>query len=380
MSEEVIINRVTNEADKLKFIKFPWKIYKDYPNWVPPLIFDVKNNLDTKKNPFYMHSKIELFLAYKGSEIVGRIAGIVNDNHNNFHEDKIGFWGYFDCINDTKVANTLFDAVKEYLLSNGLDTMRGPINLSTNDELGLLIDSYDKTPYILTLYNPEYYIKLIEDYGFSKAKDLYAYRITKEIIKDKKQMDKLERVSNIVLKRENLKIRKVNFTNFNHEVETLLTVYNNAWEKNWGFVPMTREEFFHIAKMLKAIADPDYIYIAEHNGKPVGFSLTLPDFNQIFKKINGKLFPFGAIKILTGRKKINRIRVFAMGIVKEFQKKGTEAVFIRDTIINGVNKEVTECEISWVLEDNTPMVQTAENLGAERYKTYRLYDKKITGN
>ncbi len=378
MSEEIIINRVTNEIDKLKFIKFPWKIYKNDPNWVPPLIFDVKNNLDTKKNPFYQHAKIELFLAYKGSEIVGRIAGIVNDNHNKFHEDKVGFWGYFDCINDCEVAKSLFDSVKEFLISNGMDTMRGPINLSTNDELGLLINSFDKTPYILTLYNPEYYIKLIEDYGFVKAKDLYAYQVTDNIINDKKQMDKLERVSNIVLKRENLKIRKVDFSKFNNEVEILHTVYNNAWEKNWGFVPMIRDEFFHIAKMLKAVADPDYIYIAEHKGEPVGFSLTLPDFNQIFKKINGKLFPFGAIKILTGRKKINRIRVFAMGIVREFQKKGTEAVFIRDTILNGIKKGVVECEISWVVEDNTPMVQTAENLGAKRYKTYRLYDKKIS--
>lgn len=374
---EVVINRVTNEVDKMKFIKFPWKIYKNYPNWVPPLIFDVKNNLDSRKNPFYQHSRIELFLAYHGSEIVGRIAGIINDNHNKFHEDKVGFWGYFDCINDNNVSSALFDAVKEFLLSKGMDTMRGPINLSTNDELGLLIDSFDKMPFILTLYNPEYYIKLVEDYGFVKAKDLYAYQVTDNIINNKKQMDKLERVSNIVLKRENLSIRKINFSNFNDEVETLLTVYNNAWEKNWGFVPMTKDEFFHVAKMLKTVADPDYVYIAEHKGKPVGFSLTLPDFNLIFKKINGKLFPFGAIKILTGRKKINRIRVFAMGIVREFQKKGTEAVFIRDTILNGIKKGVNECEISWVLEDNIPMVQTAENLGAKRYKTYRLYDKKI---
>lgn len=374
---EVVINRVTSEVDKMKFIKFPWKIYKNYPNWVPPLIFDVKNNLDLRKNPFYQHSQIELFLAFHGSEIVGRIAGIINDNHNKFHEDKVGFWGYFDCINDNNVSSALFDAVKEFLSSKGLDTMRGPVNLSTNDELGLLVDSFDKLPFILTLYNPEYYIGLVEEYGFVKAKDLYAYQITDDIINDKKQMDKLERVSNIVLKRENLSIRKINFSNFNDEVETLLSVYNNAWEKNWGFVPMTKDEFFHVAKMLKTVADPDYVYIAEHNGKPVGFSLTLPDFNLIFKKINGKLFPFGAIKILTGRKKINRIRVFAMGIVREFQKKGTEAVFIRNTILNGIKKGVNECEISWVLEDNIPMVQTAENLGAIRYKTYRLYDKKI---
>lgn len=377
---EVVINRVTNEADKLKFIKFSWKIYKNNPNWVPPLIFDVKNNLDTKKNPFYQHAKIELWLAFRGSEEVGRIAGIVNENHNNFHEDKVGFWGYFDCVNDNEVATALFDVVKDFLLSEGLDTMRGPINLSTNDEVGMLINAFDKPPVMLMTYNPDYYPELVENYGMKKIKDLYAYEVTDKIINDKKTMDKLERVSQIVLKREKLSIRKINLQDFDNEVQIIEEIYNQAWIKNWGFIPMTDDEFRYLAKNLKAVVDKDFIYIAEFDGKPVAFSLALPDYNQVFIKMNGKLFPFGIIKLLLNKKKINGLRLITLGIIPQFQKKGTEAVFILNTIKEGIAKGYIKAEISWILEDNAPMVATAENLGAEKYKTYRLYDKQITKN
>jgi len=380
MSEEVIINKVANETDKIKFIKFPWKIYKNNPNWVPPLIFDVRNNLDTKKNPFFQHSRMELYLAYKGTEIVGRIAAIANDNHNKFQEDKVGFWGYFECINDKEVSKSLFDSAKEFLLSQGLDTMRGPISPSTNDEIGLLINAFDKPPVMLMTYNPEYYIDLIEDYGFSKVKDLYAYNVDADITKDKKTMDKLERVSQIVLRREKLTIRKLNLQDLENEIKIVQEIYNKAWIKNWGFVPMTDEEFQHLAKSIKAVIDKDFVYIAEFDGKPVAFSLAVPDYNQVFIKMNGKLFPFGIFKMLFNKKKINYIRLITLGVIHEYQKKGTEAVFILNTIKEGVRKGMKGAEISWILEDNAPMVATAENLNAERYKSYRLYDKSINDN
>jgi hypothetical protein len=375
---EIVINKVTNEADKMKFIKFPWKIYKGNPYWVPPMIFDVRNTLNTKKNPLYQHSKLELFLAYRGNEIVGRIAAIVNDNHNKFHNDKVGFWGYFECINDKEVSKALFDAAKDFLLENGMDTMRGPINPSTNDEIGLLTNAFDKPAVMLMTYNPEYYISLVEDYGNEKVKDLYAYVVRDSIIKDEKKMGKLERVSQIVLKRENLNIRKINLQDFDNEVNIIKEIYNQAWVKNWGFVPMTDDEFRYLAKNLKAVVDRDFIYIAEFNGKPVAFSLALPDYNQIFIKMNGKLFPFGVFKLLLNKKKIKGIRLITLGIIPEYQKKGTEAVFILNTIKEGIRKGINEAEISWILEDNAPMVATADNLGADKYKTYRIYDKQIT--
>ena len=255
--------------------------------------------------------------------------------------------------------------------------MRGPVNPSTNDEVGVLVDGFNLPPVILTTYNPEYYNALLEDYGFKKAMNLFAYQLTDALIKDKARMDKLERVSQVVLKRENLKIRKINLKDFDKEINILHEIYNKAWEKNWGFVPMTKEEFIHVGKMLKAIVDTDLVYIAESEGKPVAFSLTFPDFNEVFIKMNGRLFPFGVIKFLLNKNKIKGIRVFAMGIIKEFQKKGIEAVFIRNTILEAIGKGYQKADISWVLEDNLPMVQTAVNLGADQYKTYRLYDIEI---
>lgn len=375
---DIIVRPVDNEVDKMRFIKFPWEIYKGDINWVPPLIYDVRKNLDTVKNPFYSHAKIQLFLAFDGKTIVGRIAAIINDTHNNKYKDKVGFFGYFESINSKEVSTALFDTASKWLSENGMDTIRGPINLSINDEVGLLTNAFDKQAVLLMTYNPEYYIKLIEDYGFVKAKDLYAYFVSKEIILSKKDaMEKLNRVSEIVLKRENIKIRKLVLKNLQSELMKVMKVYNAAWEENWGSLQMTEAEFNFVAASLKPLVDEDIVFFAEVNDEPIGFSLSIPDYNQVFKKMNGKLFPFGIFKLLTGKKKINLIRVIMMGVIPKYQRKGIEAVFIRDTINNAVGKGIYDAEISWVLEDNVPMVQTAVNIGAELYKTYRIFDKKI---
>jgi GNAT superfamily N-acetyltransferase len=375
---DLIIRAVDNDVDKMRFIKFPWEIYKGMDNWVPPIIYDVRKNLDTVNNPFYKHSKIQLFLAMDGKTIVGRIAAIINDNHNNKYNDKVGFFGYFECINSKEVSIALFEAAGNWLKENGMDTMRGPVNLSVNDEVGLLVDAFDKPPVLLTLYNPPYYEKLITDYGFVKAKELYAYLFGEQHFADhQKSLDKLQRVSDIVIKRDNIKIRKIVLKDLENELLKVMKVYNSAWIDNWGSVQMTAEEFKFVAASLKPLVDADIVYFAEVNGEPVGFSLSMPDWNQIFKHLNGKIFPFGWYKILTGRKKINAIRVMIMGIVPEYQRKGIEAVFINNTIKIGTSKGYKDAEISWVLEDNVPMVQTAVNLGAEKYKTYRIYDKHI---
>ncbi|MFA7361471.1 MAG: hypothetical protein WC139_10590 [Candidatus Kapaibacterium sp.] len=376
---EITVKAVDNEIDKMRFIKFPWEIYKGDDNWVPPLIYDVRKNLDKRRNPFYKHAKSKLFLALDGKTIVGRIAAVINDNHNLKYKDKTGFTGYFECINSKEVSALLFDAAEEWLKENGMEIMRGPINLSINDEVGLLVDGFDKPPVLLMTYNPVYYVNLFEEYGFTKAKDFYAYIFTQEDAKlNPKSMDKLERVGQIVLKRENIKIRKIVLKNLQAELMKVMKIYNEAWIDNWGSVQMTEDEFKYVASSLKPLVDEDIVYFAEVDGEVVGFSLSLPDFNQIFKKINGRLFPFGALKILTGKKKINFIRVMIMGVITKYQKKGIEAVFINNTIKTGMKKGYDGAEISWVLEDNIPMVQTAVNLGAKIYKTYRVYDKHIS--
>lgn len=371
------IQLVESESDKNKFIEFPYQLYSNDKNWVEPLRFDVRNNLNEKKNPFYQHSKIKLWLARKNGEIVGRIAGIINDNHNKFYNDKVGFFGFFECINDKGVSKALFNKVAEFVKENGMDTLRGPMNPSINDECGLLIDGFDSPPVMLMTYNPKYYIELIEDYGFVKAKDLLAFWISKDVIKNEPMMNKLNRISDMIMKKENLTVRKVNMKDFANEVQKVREVYNNAWEDNWGFVPMTEDEFRYIAANLKLAADPDFIEFAEIDGKPVGFSLALPDVNQAIKGLNGKLFPFGIFKYLSNKKKINQLRVIILGVIKGYHKKGIDAIFYRNVIKEGNRKGMKGAEISWVLEDNFAMKQTAEKLGAEVYKTYRIYDKSI---
>lgn len=374
MSDNIEIVEVSSESDKKKFIEFPYELYKGNSYWVEPLRFDVKNNLSEKKNPFYNHSKLKLWMAKKNGEIIGRIAGIINDNHNKFHNDKVGFFGFFECINDRNAAKQLFDKAAEFVKENGMEILRGPVSPSTNDECGLLVDGFDKPPVMLMPYNPEYYGELLESYGFKKAKDLFALWISKDVIKNEQMMNKLDRISDMIIKKENLIIRKVNLKDFQNEVQKVREVYNNAWESNWGFVPMTEDEFKHIAANLKMVVDPLYVEFAEINGETVGFSLALPDINQAIKGLNGKLFPFGLFKFLANKKKIDQLRVIIMGVKKEYHKKGIDAIFYRDIIRDANNHGIKGAEISWVLEDNFAMKQTAEKLGAKVYKTFRIYD------
>ncbi|MCB0727062.1 MAG: hypothetical protein KDD00_06330 [Ignavibacteriae bacterium] len=315
-----------------------------------------------------------MWVARKNGNIVGRIAGIINDNHNKFHEDKTGFFGFFECINDQKVANKLFEKAVQFSKENGMDNLRGPVNPSINDECGLLIDSFDKPPVMLMPYNPEYYSGLLESFGFKKAKDLHALWISKDVVNNEPMMKKLDRISDMILKKENLTVRKVNMKDFTNEVLRIMEVFNDAWEKNWGFVPMTKEEFMFVAANLKLAVEPAYVEFAEIDGKTVGFSLALPDINQAIKGLNGKLFPFGVFKFLLNKKKIDRLRVIIMGVKKDYQKKGIDAIFYRNIIREANKRGIKGAEISWVLEDNYAMKQTAEKLGAKVYKTYRMYD------
>lgn len=368
---------VTNEAEKNLFIKLPKNIYRGNKNWVQPLNFDVKKNLDTTKNPFFTHSQIKLWIAYKDGTPAGRIAAIINENHNKTHNDKTGFFGYFECINDVEVAKILIDEAGNWLKENGMDNIRGPVNLSTNDEVGLLVEGFNVPPVILMLYNHEYYENLLVANGFLKVKDLYAYIVRDNILHDQKVMDKLRRISDMVLKREKIEIQSLNMNDFKNELAKVKEVYNNAWQYNWGFVPLTDSEMDFIADSLRPIVDKDLVYFAMYEGKPIGFSLAIPDMNQVIIKMKGKLFPFGFLKLLLNRKKINTIRLITLGVIPKFQKRGVEAVFIKNTIDVASSKGYTAAEISWILEDNIPMVQTAINLGAERYKTYRLFDKAL---
>jgi hypothetical protein len=374
MNSTITIKPISTKNEILQFIKFAWQIYKNNPYWVPPLIFDKKKILDTKKNPFYKHAQIQLFLAVRNGELVGRIAAIKNDLHNLYHNDRAGFFGFFECINDQEVANALFDAAKNWLKTKGCNEMHGPANPSSNDEYGMLLEGFDDSPRILMPYNPKYYLDLCENYGFKKAKDLFAYKLESERVLSS---EKLRRVADIARKRVNLKITELNMKDFKNELEKVKYVYNKAWAPNWGFVPLTDEEIDAMAKDLKPLAEPSLVLFGEIEGKLVGFALVLLDYNQIFKSMNGRLFPFNFIKLFTQKKKITWSRILTLGIIPEYQKRGLDSVFYWEIVNRARNINILLGEASWVLEDNEMMNRGAEVMGGILYKKYRIYSKEI---
>lgn len=374
--QDMIVRIVESKKDLKEFIEFPWHLYKNDPHWVPPLFAERKEFLDRNKNPFFKHADVILFLAMKGDQTVGRIAGIVNHNHIETHKEKAGFFGLFECANDREIAKVLFDSVRQWLKSKGMEIMRGPANFSSNEDWGFLLEGFDSPPVIMMPYNPPYYLELAESYGMIKAKDLYAYFIDETV----PTPPRVVRMAESIKKKEGVKIRSLNMKEFNREAAEIKQIYNSAWSKNWGFVPMTEEEFDHLAKNLKQIVDPHMAFIAEVEEKPAGFSLALPDFNQVLSRLNGRLLPFGLLKLLWHtkvRNKINGVRIITMGVVPEFQKRGIDTVFYVESYNVGVKRGYKWAEMSWILEDNVLMNRVLELLGAELYKKYRLYEINI---
>jgi hypothetical protein len=368
------IKAVQTNGELMQFIKLPWKIYKNDPNWVPHLLMDRKKILDKKKNPFYKHAEAEYFLAEKNGEVVGRIAAIKNDLHNKYHNDKVGFFGFFECINDQETANVLFDTAKKWLKERGFDTMRGPANPSSNDEYGMLLEGFNDAPRLLMTYNPEYYLKLCDNYGFIKAKDLYAHKLeTNKVMSS----EKVKRVAEIAKERYKLKITQLNMKDFDNELEKVKYVYNKAWAPNWGFVPLTDEELVAMAKDLKPLAEPSLVLFGEINNKLVGFALVMMDYNQIIKSMNGRLFPFQFIKLMTQKKKISWVRIITLGLIPEYQKKGLDSVFYWEIVNRAKDLGIYLGEASWILEDNEMMNRGSAAMNAEIYKKYRIYDYKI---
>ncbi|HEY6907619.1 MAG TPA: hypothetical protein VI230_09115 [Ignavibacteriaceae bacterium] len=371
---EIKIIKVENQHDLMRFIKFPWKIYKGDGYWVPPLIMDRKKLLNKQKNPFYKHAEADFFLAERNGELVGRIGAIKNDLHNKYHNDKVGFFGFFECINDQKVADKLFDTARKWLKDHGLTEMRGPANPSSNDEYGMLLEGFDDEPRLLMTYNPKYYLDLCEGYGLKKAKDLYAYKLENKKVTSS---DKLKRVAEIAIKRSGMVIKQLNMKDFDNELSKVKEVYNKAWAPNWGFIPMTDDEIDAMAKDLKPLVEPSLVLFGEINGKTVGFALVMLDYNQIFKSFNGKLFPFGIIKLFTQKKKITWSRILTLGIIPEYQKRGLDAAFYYEIVTRAANIGILLGEASWILEDNEMMNRGANVMNGEIYKKYRIYEMPV---
>ncbi|MEK7309571.1 MAG: N-acetyltransferase [Planctomycetota bacterium] len=359
-----------------EFIMFPWKsgIYKNDSYWVPPLISEDKKLFNPAVYPFHKNAEVKLFLLYANGKPVSRVAAIINHNHNKFHNEKTGFFGFFECVNSPEAAKYILDAASRFCQEKGMERMRGPMNFSTNDTCGILIEGFDSPPLIMMPYNPAYYIDLMEKSGFAKAKDLYAYFADYRI---KEQIPRMERLAQRVTKSSDVVIRNINFKNITNDIRVIKHIYNNAWDKNWGFVPMTDGEFDYMASDMKKVVDPDLALIAEIGGNPAGFSLALPDYNQIIKKCNGRLFPFGFLHFLFGKSSIDAVRLLTMGVVHQYRQKGLDVVFYLESIKRTFAKGYRGGELSWILEDNVMMNRILESIGTKVYKKYRIYERPI---
>ncbi len=371
--DQIDVQPIQTKNDERQFLKLPWSIYRDNPVWVPPLLMDRRKLMDRQKNPFYKHAEAEFFLARRNGNVVGRIAAIINHNHNKEHNEKIGFFGFFESINDTDTANALVRTAAGWLKTRGVTAMRGPATPSVNDEYGLLVDGFDKPPVILMPYNPEYYARLLETTGLRKIKDLFAFHVSEEHVFS----ERLARVVEAVRQKEQLTFRKLDFKNFKREVKLLKDVYNRAWQYNWGAVPMTDEEFDALAKDLKPVVVPEMVIIVEYNGEPIGFSLSLPDLNVALRhNKNGYLLP-GLYCLFRYKREIKKCRIIVLGIIREFQKTGAASVLFYETARRAINAGYRHGEAGWILEDNLPMIRSAAMLRGERDKTYRLYQMSL---
>jgi hypothetical protein len=367
------IEQVRTAKDTHAFVTYPWEVYRNDPHWVPPLIGDTKKIFDPRINPFFEHGEIELYLARRDEKVVGRIAAIRNRGHEEFHGEGVGFFGFFECEDDPEVAMGLLGAAREFLRHRDLGIMRGPVNPSTNDECGVLVEGFDSDPMIMMTHSPPYYDPLLRRCGLRKAKDLLAYLLETDSIPDR-----VDRGIRIARKRNpEITVRPLDMKRFDHEIDAFRTVYNGAWERNWGFVPMTDAEIEHMAGKLKPVADPDLIRVAEHRGRPVAFALGLPDMNFALKRANGRLFPLGLLKILWYGRRNRRMRMLALGVLKPYRHSGIDAILYYEIFKAGLAKGYRAGEFSWVLEDNVAILRPIEGMGARRYKTYRIYEASV---
>jgi len=367
---------VESSAQLKKFISYPNELYRSEPNYVTPLLSERKEFFDREKNPFYKTASVKLFLAMRGREVVGRIATCINYNHNQVHEEQVGFFGFFDCPDDYEIASTLLKVAMITLKKAGMEKMRGPMNFSTNHECAFLVEGFDSPPTVMMPFNQPYLPRLAEKFGLKKVMDLVAYRITRE----DPISERMQKVVKKMQARSRITIRGIKMSDFNNELQRVKTIYDNAWELNWGFVPMGEEEFDYVARGLKQIVDPELALIAEFEGKPVAFSLALPDFNQALIHLKGRLFPTGLLKLLWHtkvRNKVRCVRLIMFGVVPEFQRRGIDSLMYVETYNRAIARGYDWAELSWILETNELMRRAAEQMGGKLFKRYRVVEMPL---
>jgi len=369
----VEISRVSGKRDLERFIGYPYALYKNDPHWVPPLLMSERERFDPNKNPFYQHAVVDLFLAERGGRVVGRVAAIDDDNHNATHGDNLAFFGFFEA-EDEGVAQALFATVEMWAKDRGRSAVRGPVNPSMNDGSGFQLDAFDTDPFVMMPASLPAYPHYAEAAGYTKVKDLYAWLFDHY----ESDFSRLHRLAERARKRYSFTIRTPDLKhNFEAELGVLKHFYNEVWENNWGFVRYTEAEFDHLAAELKLIIDPEIVLFLELGGQVAGLALTLPDANQVFKKMNGRLLPFGFIHYLNRKRIIKQARLPILGVIPEHRNKGLELVLIDEVIRRTREKGYMRGECSWILEDNDGINKGIAATGATVYKTYRLFQKTL---
>lgn len=374
----IVVERVSHSRQREDFLRFPYELYAGDPCWVPPLLMERRDFLDPAKNPFFKHAACELFLARRGNRVVGRIAAVEDRNYNAFHGTRIGYFGLYEAVDEDEVARALFGEARAWIKSRGLTEILGPMNLSTNHEVGLLVDGFDSPPLVMMPYGPRYYMRHFEEVlGLTKAKDLWAYWLSAHA----DPPEKVVRIAEKVRAKEGVVVRPINLGDLANEAMRIKEIYNSAWEKNWGFVPFTDEEFHHTVKDMKNLAIADLVLIAEVRGEPVAFSMTLPDINQALVHVGGQLttygLPVGLAKFLWYSRKIKQLRLITLGVKEPFRKRGIDAILYLDTLRNARKLGYDGGEISWTLEDNVLVNRSIELMGSQHYKTYRIYGTEV---
>lgn len=362
-----------------RFIRVPWHVNREHhpsAQWVPPLLMDRRDYLDPEKNPFFEHVTACFWIARVDGKDVGRVAAVEDADYIKFHETKTGYLGMFECIDDREVAQALVDRAAGWLRARGMTGMIGPLELSTNYISGVLVDAFDREPGINMPYNPPYYDRLLTDCGLTKAKDLLHW----ELDPQKPTPERIVRVAEKMAARSGVKLRKMSFADWDAEVLRTLEVYNDAWEKNWGFVPLSKKEYLHIAKDLKMVLHPDFALLAEVDGQPAAFVLTIQNVNPILKKLDGKLFPFGILRLIWETKvrpKIRSGRLILLGIKAKYRGQGIDSLLFLATHRAGAAQGWTSGEIGWTLEDNFKVNSAIKSMGGYQVATYRVYEMPV---
>lgn len=380
MANDVQVRRIDGKGDRKQFLRFPWTVYDDDPHWVPPLLCAADRVLSSASNPFFEQGEIDLYVAWRNGRPVGRIAAIIDHAHNERYAEKVGFWGFFEAVNDTDVADALFDAAGAQLLERGMTTMRGPFNPNINGECGLLVEGFDSMPYVLMPYNPAYYQELVEKCRFTCHMELYAFRVEDyDVGPEQATVKRFERLAAAVHKRQpGLSVRTIDMSRYDDDVLALGRLFNTARRDNWGFVPASDAEIRTMACDMKPIVDPNLVLICELDGKPVGCIMGIPDVSPVLKKMNGQMFPFGWLHFLLGKRRVRAARIFGAGVLPEYRAAGVTVLLIVEFIRRGLQASYNAGEISWVSASNIRSLGVIEKaIQLSRYKTYRIYERLL---